>query len=66
MMDTIESLANAGLGLLASWAATFWLFPVLFGIAPSAGQSAGIVALFFALSFIRARALRWAFRRLSE
>jgi hypothetical protein len=64
MTDTLESLANAALGLLASWAATYWLFPWLFGIAPSAGQSAGIVALFFALSFARARALRWVFRRI--
>ena len=63
-MDTIESLLNAIIGLLASWAATYWLFPILFNVAPSAGQSAGIVALFFVLSFVRARLLRAVFRRI--
>jgi hypothetical protein len=65
MRDTVESLLNAVIGLLVSWAATFFALPWLFGIAPSAGQSAGIVGLFFVLSFIRARALRWVFRRLA-
>jgi hypothetical protein len=65
VMDTLESFANASIGILVSWAATFYAMPWLFGIAPSAGQSAGIVALFFCISFIRARLLRAIFRRLA-
>lgn len=61
-LDTLEALANAGIGIVVSWAATFALLP-LWGLTPSAGQSAGITAMFFGLSFARARALRWAFRR---
>lgn len=62
-MDAAESLANASVGLLVSWAATYWLLPPLFGIAPSAGQSAAITGMFFGLSFTRAWVLRAAFRR---
>jgi hypothetical protein len=62
-MDAAEAATNAIIGLAVSWAATFYLLPPLFGIAPSAGQSAGITGLFFALSFVRAWALRAAFRR---
>lgn len=62
----IEAFVNAGLGLVISWAATFWLLPVLFGLAPSAGQSAGIVGLFFGLSFVRGFALRLVFARWSD
>ncbi len=57
-LDLIESLANAGIGLLVSWAAT-WL---ILGYSPA--QAIGVTALFFGLSFTRAYALRAVFRRL--
>lgn len=63
MISALESLANAAIGLCVSWAATFWLLPVMFGLAPSASQSAGITALFFCLSFVRAFVIREAFRK---
>lgn len=63
-LDTIEAAANAGIGLLVSWAATYMLLP-LWGLHPSASVSAGVTGLFFALSFIRARVLRAIFRRLA-
>ena len=62
-MSAVEALVNAALGLAVSWCATFFLLPPLFGIAPTAGQSAGITALFFVLSFLRAWAIREAFRK---
>lgn len=62
-MSALEALANATLGLAVSWCATFYLLPPLFGIAPTAGQSVGITALFFGLSFFRAWAIREVFRR---
>lgn len=62
-MIAIEALANAAVGLCVSWAATYWLLPPLFGIAPSPGQSAGITAMFFALSFSRGYLIRKAFHK---
>jgi hypothetical protein len=62
-IDVTEALANAAVGLLVSWAATYWLLP-LWGLTPSASASLGITGMFFALSFARAWALRWAFRRI--
>ncbi len=59
-MDAIEALTNAVVGLLVSWAATFFVL----GYTP--GQSAAITAMFFALSFLRAWAIRAVFRRLSR
>lgn len=55
-MDAAEALANAGIGLAVSWAAT-WL---VLGYSP--GQSAQITAMFFGLSFTRAWAIRRIFR----
>lgn len=52
-----ESLLNAGIGLVISWAATW----IVLGYSP--GQSIGITALFFCLSFTRAWVLRSIFRR---
>ena len=63
MKSAAEALVNATLGLVVSWAATFFLLPPLFGIAPTAAQSAGITALFFALSFLRSWVIREAFRK---
>lgn len=57
-MDALEALTNAVVGLLVSWAATFFV------LGYSAGQSAAITAMFFGLSFFRAWALRALFRRL--
>ena len=57
-MDAIEALANAGVGLVVSWLAT-WL---VLGYSPSA--SAGVTLMFFGLSFTRAWVIRAAFRRL--
>ena len=64
-MDALESLCNAGIGLVVSWAATWWLLP-FWGFSPSAGASAGITGMFFVLSFARAFMLRAVFRRLGE
>ena len=58
-MDTIEALCNATIGLVVSWAATFFV------LGYSASGSAAVTAMFFALSFARARLLRWMFRRLA-
>jgi hypothetical protein len=57
-LDAIEALTNAGVGLVVSWAATFWV------LGYSAAQSVGITLMFFGLSFARAWALRALFRRL--
>lgn len=54
-----ESLANAIIGLIISWLAT-WL---VLGFTPS--QAIGITALFFGLSFCRAFILREIFRRIN-
>ena len=62
-MTALEALTNATIGLVVSWVATFWLLPPLFGIAPSAGQSTGITALFFALSFVRGYVIRKVFKK---
>lgn len=61
-LDLLEAVANAAIGLAISWGVTFYLLPPLFGIAPSAGQAAGITALFFATSTARAYVLRRVFR----
>ena len=58
-MDTIESLCNATIGLIVSWAAT------CFVLGYSATGSAAVTGMFFGLSFARARLLRWVFRRLA-
>ena len=57
-MDALESLANAAIGFVVSWALT----AAVLGYSPA--QSVGITAMFFIASFARARALRWLFRRL--
>ena len=59
-IDAIEALANAGVGLVVSWAAT-WLV-----LGYTAAQSIGITLMFFGLSFTRAWALRALFRRLGK
>ncbi len=60
-LDATEAAANAVTGLVISWAVTFWLLPV-WGLHPTAGQSVGITATYFAISFCRSWALRRVFR----
>lgn len=62
--DAAEAIANSAIGLPISWAATYWLLP-LFNLHPSAGQSLGVTAMFFALSVARSWAIRRVFRRLA-
>ena len=52
-----EALANAAIGLLISWAATWFIL----GYSPA--QSIMVTAMFFGLSFARSYALRLYFRR---
>ena len=59
-IDAIEALTNAALGLVVSWLATFFVL----GYGP--GKSVAVTAMFFALSFTRAWALRALFRRLTS
>jgi len=61
-LSAVEALANAAVGLAVSWCATYALLP-LWGLTPSAGQSAGITGMFFLLSFARAFIIREAFRK---
>lgn len=59
-MDAIEAIANAAIGLAASWLVTW----AVLGFSPIA--SAGITGMFFGLSTTRAFVLRRLFRRLSR
>jgi len=52
-----EALANAAIGLLISWAATWFVL----GYSPA--QSVAVTSMFFGLSFARSYALRLYFRR---
>jgi hypothetical protein len=56
-ISVIESLANAIIGLVVSWVAT-WL---ILGFPPA--QAVAVTLMFFGLSFVRAFALRELFRR---
>ena len=60
MMDATEALTNAIVGLVISWAATFFV------LGYSAAGSVAVTAMFFCLSFVRALALRVLFRRLGN
>jgi len=59
MTDATEALANAAIGLLVSWAATW----VVLGYSPT--ESIAITLMFFGLSFTRSFVLRRVFRRLA-
>jgi len=63
MIDGVEALTNAAVGLAVSALAVLLLWP-LFGWQASAPQAAGVSAVFFALSAARAYALRRLFRRM--
>ncbi len=58
-MSALEALCNAAIGLLVSWAATFFV------LGYSATGSLAVTAMFFALSFTRSYLLRLVFRRLA-
>lgn len=57
-MDVAEALANAIIGFLVSWAATW----AVLGYSPS--DSAMVTLMFFGLSFARAWVIRTIFRRI--
>jgi hypothetical protein len=59
-MNAIEALANATIGLVVSWAATYFV------LGYSASGSLGVTAMFFSLSFTRAYLLRRAFDWLAK
>lgn len=59
-MTALEALANAAIGLLISWAATFFV------LGYSASGSAAVTAMFFGLSFARSYVLRLIFGRLAK
>lgn len=58
-LDAAEAIANALIGLVVSWAATW----AVLGF--TAAQSIGVTAMFFALSTTRQFVLRRLFRRLA-
>ena len=62
MISAVEALTNAVVGLIVSWAVTYYALP-LWGLTPSASASAGITAVYFAVSFTRAWIIRELFRR---
>lgn len=59
-LDAAESLANATVGMVISWAAT-WLV-----LGYSAAGSIAVTAMFFCLSFARSWALRRVFRAMEK
>lgn len=59
MSDATEALANALVGLLVSWTATW----AVLGYSPA--ESVAVTLMFFGLSFTRSFVLRRVFRRLA-
>lgn len=59
-MSALEALTNACIGMVVSWSLTW----AVLGFTPV--QSVAITALFFVASFLRAWAIREAFRRWGE
>ncbi|MCA9368471.1 hypothetical protein KC887_09560 [Candidatus Kaiserbacteria bacterium] len=59
-MSALEALANAAIGLLVSWAATFFV------LGYTASGSVAVTAMFFGLSFARSWIIREIFRRLAN
>ena len=59
MSDATEAAANAVIGLLVSWAATWGVL----GYSPA--QSIAVTLMFTGLSFTRSYVLRRVFRRLA-
>ena len=61
-MNAFEALCNASIGLVVSWAVTYWCLP-WWGLEPTVGASIGITAFYFIVSFARSWAIREVFRR---
>ena len=59
-MSALEALANAAIGLVVSWAATFFV------LGYTASGSVAVTAMFFGLSFARSWIIREIFRRLAN
>ena len=59
-MSALEALANAAIGLVASWTATFFV------LGYTASGSVAVTAMFFGLSFARSWIIREIFRRLAN
>ncbi len=59
-MSALEALCNAVIGLVVSFALTIAIFHV------TPLQSAGVTAIFFVASFVRAYVIRRVFKWLSE
>lgn len=56
-MMALEAFCNAAIGLIVSWAATFFV------LGYTASGSAAVTLMFFTLSFVRSWAIRAAFAR---
>lgn len=63
-LSLLEAKANAIVGILVSWAFTFWVMPMLFGVQFSAPQATGITVIYFVLSTARAYIIRRIFNLL--
>lgn len=61
-MSALEAFANAAIGLVVSWIVTYAALPI-WGLSPSAGQSAAITGMYFIVSFARSWAIRAAFKK---
>ena len=61
-MSAVEALANATAGLVVSWLLTLHALP-FWGYTPGPAAAASITSMYFVASFLRAWALREAFRR---
>lgn len=59
-LDATEALTNACIGMVVSWSLTW----AVLGFTPA--QSAAVTMMFFVASFLRAWAIREAFRRWGE
>lgn len=61
-MIAAEALTNAVAGMFISWLVTYLALP-LWGYSPSAGDAAGITAMYFGVSFARSYVIRFLFKR---
>jgi len=63
-LDATEAVTNAVVGLVVSWAFTYYALP-FWGLRPSPGDALGVTLAFFCLSAARSFALRRLFRGLA-
>lgn len=61
-LSALEALCNAVVGLIVSWAVTYYALP-LWGLTPSASAAASITGLYFIVSWARSFIIREVFRR---